>query len=47
MSESGLVAGVGGPVGWWAWLTGATATCSALQGTCMAACTPLLIASTS
>ena len=37
-----------GPVGWWAWITGAgsiggaAAACSAAQGLCMAACTPLL-----
>ena len=42
-----------GPVGWWAWLTStptstiaAAAACSAAQGTCMAACTPLLVAPT-
>lgn len=42
-----------GPVGWWAWLTNAPASaiaaaaaCSAAQGTCMAACTPLLVAPT-
>ena len=42
-----------GPVGWWAWLTsapastiGAAAACSAAQGACMAACTPLLVAPT-
>ncbi|CAF0957721.1 unnamed protein product [Rotaria magnacalcarata] len=42
-----------GPVGWWAWLTStptstltAAAACSVAQGTCMAACTPLLIAPT-
>merc|ERR1712131_376007 len=39
MGASGLVAGATGPVGWWAWLTGAAATCSATQGACMAACT--------
>lgn len=39
-----------GPVGWLAWLTGgssvsaAAAACSAAQGVCMAACTPLLVA---
>jgi hypothetical protein len=44
-------AAVTGPVGWWAWLTStptstiaAAAACSAAQGTCMAACTPLLVA---
>ncbi|UJR16804.1 hypothetical protein I4U23_003703 [Adineta vaga] len=42
-----------GPVGWWAWLTStptstvaAAAACSAAQGACMAACTPLLVAPT-
>jgi hypothetical protein len=42
-----------GPVGWVAFLTGAggtataaAAACSAAQGVCMAACTPLLIAPT-
>jgi hypothetical protein len=42
-----------GPVGWWAWLTStptstiaAAAACSAAQGTCMAACAPLLVAPT-
>jgi len=42
-----------GPVGWWAWLAStpsstlaAAAACSAAQGTCMAACTPLLVAPT-
>lgn len=46
MAASGLVAGTTGPVGWWAWLTGAAGACSLVQGTCMAACTPLLIAPT-
>ena len=35
----GIVAGTTGPVGWWAWMTSAPAMCSAVQGTCMAACT--------
>merc|ERR1712093_198957 len=42
-----------GPVGWWAWLAStptstvaAAAACSAAQGPCMAACTPLLVAPT-
>lgn len=42
-----------GPGGWIAWLASApastialAATCSAAQGTCMAACTPLLLAPT-
>ncbi len=42
-----------GPVGWFAWLWSAptsvvlaAAACSAAQGTCMAACTPLLVAPT-
>ena len=38
MTASGLVAGTTGPVGWWAWATGAVATCSASQGACMTAC---------
>jgi hypothetical protein len=46
MSSSGLVAGVSGPVGWWAWLTGAAATCSAIQGTCMVACAAVFAAPT-
>lgn len=44
---------VAGPVGWWAWLTSvptstvaAAAACSAAQGACMAACTPLMVAPT-
>jgi hypothetical protein len=39
MTASGLVAGTAGPVGWYAWATGAAASCSVIQGTCMAACT--------
>eukprot|EP00442_Polarella_glacialis_P007110 CAMPEP_0115076418 /NCGR_PEP_ID=MMETSP0227-20121206/16421_1 /TAXON_ID=89957 /ORGANISM="Polarella glacialis, Strain CCMP 1383" /LENGTH=102 /DNA_ID=CAMNT_0002463567 /DNA_START=133 /DNA_END=441 /DNA_ORIENTATION=+ len=39
MAASGLVSGVTGPVGWWAWLTSAAAGCSAVQAACMAACT--------
>ena len=39
MTASGLVAGTTGPVGWYAWATGAAAGCSVIQGTCMAACT--------
>jgi len=41
-SASGLIFGVSGPI------TGGIAafTCSAIQGTCMAACTPLLVAPT-
>jgi len=46
MAGSGLVAGTTGPVGWYAWLTGAAASCSIVQGTCMAACTALLAAPT-
>jgi hypothetical protein len=38
MTSSGLVAGVAGPVGWWAWITGAASACSAIQGACMATC---------
>ncbi|KAI9324622.1 hypothetical protein BDR26DRAFT_255637 [Obelidium mucronatum] len=49
-----LGAGAAGPVGWWAWFfgggaaaaTAAATACSAAQGVCMAACTPLLIAPT-
>jgi hypothetical protein len=39
LAGSGIVAGAGGPVGWYAWLTGAAAGCSAVQGACMSACT--------
>ena len=39
LASYGIVAGVVGPVGWWAWLFGAPAVCSAAQGACMAACT--------
>jgi len=39
MTASGLVAGVTGPVGWWAWATGAATGCSVVQGACMVACT--------
>ncbi len=46
MAASGLTAGVAGPVGWWAWFTGAGAACSATQGVCMAACSALLAAPT-
>lgn len=42
-----------GPVGWWAWLTGASsaglaaaAKCSAAQGACMAACAAAAAATT-
>jgi len=45
-AASGIVMGTTGPVGWWAWLTSAATICSAAQGTCMAACTPLLVAPT-
>eukprot|EP01068_Selenidium_serpulae_P015831 Selendium_serpulae@DN6247_c0_g2_i1.p1 len=38
MTASGLTAGMTGPVGWWAWLTGAPAACSVVQGACMATC---------
>ena len=44
MTASGLVAGTTGPVGWYAWLTGASATCSAVQAACMSACTALGLA---
>ena len=44
MLGSGLVAGTTGPVGWWAWATSAAAGCSAIQGTCMAACTAVGLA---
>mmetsp|Transcript_64221 Transcript_64221/g.78523 ORF Transcript_64221/g.78523 Transcript_64221/m.78523 type:complete len:99 (+) Transcript_64221:100-396(+) len=53
MSAAGLTAGVSvattGPVGWWAWMTGApaaAAACSAIQGACMAACTTTVVAPT-
>lgn len=46
MTASGLTAGVTGPVGWWAWLTGAAAGCSLTQGACMTACTTLVAAPT-
>jgi hypothetical protein len=39
MGASGLVAGTTGPVGWYAWATGAASACSATQGVCIAACT--------
>ena len=38
LALNGVVAGAGGPVGWFAWLTSAPAACSAVQGVCMAAC---------
>lgn len=48
-----LVGAVTGPGGWITWLASApvstialAAACSAAQGTCMAACTPLLVAPT-
>lgn len=44
MAASGLVSSGAGPVGWWAWLTGAAAACSATQGICMSACTALVVA---
>jgi len=44
MAGSGLVAGTTGPVGWWAWITGAAAGCSAVQATCMTACTAVGLA---
>ena len=53
MTAAGLTAGVSvattGPVGWWAWMTGApaaAAACSAAQGACMAACTATIVAPT-
>ena len=46
LAAYGVVAGTSGPVGWYAWLTGAPAMCSGLQGACMAACTPLALAPT-
>jgi hypothetical protein len=46
LSLSGIVAGTTGPVSWWAWLTSAATTCSAIQGACMVACTPLITAPT-
>ena len=39
MTASGLVAGVAGPVGWYAWATGAAGGCSMAQAACMTACT--------
>ena len=39
LAGSGLVAGTTGPVGWYAWFTGAAAGCSLVQGACMTACT--------
>lgn len=48
-SAAGLTFGITAPVTWWAWFAGApaaAAACSAIQGTCMAACTPLLLAPT-
>jgi hypothetical protein len=44
LAASGIVAGTTGPVGWWAWLTGAGAACNATQGICMSACTALIVA---
>ncbi|KAJ3280131.1 hypothetical protein HDU79_011977 [Rhizoclosmatium sp. JEL0117] len=49
-----LGAVAGGPITWWAWFfggaaatgTAAATACSAAQGICMAACTPLLVAPT-
>jgi hypothetical protein len=48
-----LTAAATGPVGWLSWLAStptstiaAAAACSATQGTCMAACAPLLVAPT-
>lgn len=45
-----LTSAASGPIGWWAWLVSNpvawAAACSTAQGTCMAACTPLLIAPT-
>jgi hypothetical protein len=46
LASYGLVAGVTGPVGWWAWLVSAPVTCSAAQGTCMSACTAVGLAFT-
>lgn len=39
LAGSGLVAGMTGPVGWYAWITGAATGCSAVQAACMSACT--------
>ncbi len=44
MTSSGLVAGTTGPVGWWAWATGAAASCSAVQAACMTTCTAVGLA---
>ena len=46
LSGSGIVAGTAGPVGWWAWATSATTTCSASQGACMSACVAAGLAAT-
>ena len=46
MAGSGLVAGVAGPVGWWAWITGAAAGCSAVQAACMTTCAVVGLAAT-
>merc|ERR1712110_1067178 len=46
MAASGLSASGTGPVGWYAWLTGAAGACSAVQGACMAACASFLVAPT-
>jgi len=46
MTGSGLVAGTTGPVGWWAWATGAAAGCSVVQGACMTTCAAVGLAAT-
>ena len=44
MAGSGLVSGATGPVGWWAWATGAAAVCSTVQAACMTTCTAVGLA---
>eukprot|EP00954_Amorphochlora_amoebiformis_P019352 1332038-Amorphochlora_amoeboformis.AAC.2 len=46
MASSGLVAGTTGPVGWYAWITGAAGACSAAQSVCMVSCASLAAAPT-
>lgn len=43
LAAAGVVAGTTGPVGWYAWLTGAPAACSAAQGACMVLCTTTVV----
>ena len=49
LAAVGVTAGVTAPVTWYGWFYGvpaACAGCSLIQGACMAACTPLLVAPT-